>query len=92
MSKIAVHLDPVTHNIAGIWMNIKGKPTSYYVGSEYERQIGERDITSQIRGPWDGFVERLSEKTPSNIWWEASDREGNESLQEAYTRLVKSDN
>ena len=92
MSKIAVHLDPATHNIAGIWMNLKGKPTSYYVGSEYERQVGERDISSRIRGSWDAFIERLAERTPSDVWWEMADRVDNETLQEAYTRLVKSDN
>lgn len=87
-SLIAIHIDPSSKKIVGVWLDIKGVPTSYYTGSQYQQQLGQSYMASQIRGTWNDWVTRLTQRTPIDIWWEATKSLSGETPQEAFERVT----
>lgn len=90
MSKVAVHINPESKKIVGVWLDIKGTPTSFYQhDSGYQRQLGQSYIASRIRGSWDDFIDRLATRTPTDIWWESIDALDQETPKQAFDRVSK---
>lgn len=93
MSKIAVHLDPETQHIEGIWTNETGTPTSFYPnGIAFPYQAGRSHIEAWSPNSdvtWNQFCEYLAGRTPNRVWWEQADLEKGETPEAAYRRLTK---
>jgi hypothetical protein len=88
MSLIAIHVDPTTKKVVGVWMDVNGVPTSHYQGSDYQKQLGLSYMQSQIRGSWDDWVTRLTQQTPVTVWWEKAKAKPKETVQQAFERIA----
>lgn len=86
---IALHLDPQNKKLLGVWMLVKDVPTSYYESTEYQRQLGGRQITARTpgKGTWNDWLDQLAQRTPGDIWWEVATAKPNETPKEAFARL-----
>lgn len=89
MSKVAVHLQPVSKQLLGTWVSDGLSISAYYVGSEYQRQLAQSIVNSRKPNiAWDQWCDAVAERIPYTIWWESVDRVDDETAQEAFIRLT----
>lgn len=96
MSKIAVHIDPDTEKILGVWTQDSSGLKSYYP-QPYQRQLGadkmldfvdhQKNDPPETQATWDMWCDQLAGRTPVDIWWESIDSTKDETLEQTFQRL-----
>lgn len=92
MSRVAVHLDPLTQKVQGVWVVRQGQAVSYYPsGVEYPYQLGYDHVSSWSPEilTWDQMVDYLIARSPNRVWWESADSEQGETPEATFMRLTK---
>lgn len=89
MALVAVHLDPESFQVLGVWLD---PDTSAYLsvpGKQSAQDIGREIVGAKGRGvTWDAWCRRLAERRNISAQWVSAPRHNGEEARHVLARVV----
>lgn len=89
MALVAVHLDPDTLAVMGVWLNPETSAYLSVPGKQSAQDIGREIIGAKGSGvTWDEWCRRLAERHNISVQWVATPRHDGEEARHVLARVV----
>lgn len=89
MALVAVHLDPDTFRVLGVWLDPETSAYLTVPGKAATQVIGREIISAKGRGiTWDEWCRRLQERRTISAVWVATPRHDGEEARHVLARVV----
>jgi hypothetical protein len=89
MALVAVHLDPDTFQVLGVWLNPETSAYLNVPNKQSSQDTGREIVGSKGRGvTWDQWCRRLAERRSISAQWVATPRHDGEEARHVLARVV----